>query len=109
MLMFERIKSRLFPVSDDVIIAYQYKMPHSISVEIKKTEDGYIARVDKINDEPMSDTTFMVEAKNESQLVNEINDMLLIYLDFPYNVKERMPKLLPPELAMKQGKVVFAK
>lgn len=98
--MLHRIIALLTPVDIDEFIAYQYKVPESISVSIKKSDDGYIARVDKINDKPIKGTTFIVEAKTPNELVNEVNDTLFDYLDFPERIKVRMPILLPPEYAV---------
>lgn len=103
----------------DTIIAYQYKLPHSINVEINKDNGHFILHVDAINEEKLQNTTFYVEADSVSELVDLLNDSLLDYLDFPDNIKSKMPKLLPPkEFLDEEGitltsfakeKLVFAK
>jgi hypothetical protein len=101
--MLEKIKDMFStPPDQDVLMAYQYKLPHSIIVDIKKSDDGFIARVEKINDKSIDDTTFLTEADSLTDLVTEVNDMLLTYLDFPEEVKPRMPQLLPPEFAFQE-------
>lgn len=98
--MFNRILSILQAPDPDLVMAYQYKLPESINVRITPSANGYIASVDKINNKPLNETTFIIEAETGTELVNEINDMLLAYLDFPQNIRQSMPKLLPPEHAL---------
>ena len=117
--MLEKLKNLFSEPDSDTVIAYQYKLPHSIGVEINKEDGHFILHVNEINDDKLEDTTFYVEADSVSDLVFELNDSLLDYLDFPNNIKSRMPKLLPPkEFLDEEGislssfsneKLVFAK
>lgn len=104
MSMLEKFKE-LFSVPDqDEIIAYQYKIPKSITVSVNKKDGLYLAKVEKINDELLSSTTFLTEADTLTELIKDVNDMLLTYLDFPENIKSKMPQLLPPaEFFEKEG------
>lgn len=102
MSIFEQIKLLFNQPDLDEVIAFQYKLPQSITVNIRK-EGGYlIAKVEKIDGKGLEDATVMTEAKTVVELVAEVNDMLLEYLDFPDNIKPRMPQLLPPEIAEKE-------
>lgn len=94
--MLEKLRLRFAQPDPDEIVAFQYKLPRSITVSVDKRDGMYLAKVDKINDEELDTTTFLTEAKTLIDLVTEINDMLLTYLDFPENIKPRMPKFLPP-------------
>lgn len=116
--MLEKIKqiiSSFSPPDQDLVMAFQYKVPKSILVEVEKHGEFYTAKVEKINDEYLSTSTFMTEAETLPLLVTEVNDMLYTYLDFPENIKSRMPLLLPPEFAELQlqnahsKELVFAK
>jgi len=116
MSLFHRLKQLFSPEPDfDEIVAYQYKLPRSIIVEISKDGEHLIAILKKINDEPLSNDTVMTEAKNMLGLVAEVNDILLSYLDFPEDVKSKMPQLLPPEMELSKmisnqhKQLVFAK
>lgn len=99
----------------DEVMAFQYKLPRSIVVEIKREGDHFIARVKEINGEAMDKSTVITEAKNRVDLIKEINDILLTYLDFPENIKPRMPQLLPEGLteaelsSLNKKELVFAK
>ena len=83
----------------DTIVAYQYKIPSSIEVEITKYGDVFSARIKKINNEEMSRATIVTEAGDMTELIASVNDALLTYLDFPEKIKPRMPMILPPELS----------
>jgi hypothetical protein len=89
---------------EDLVMAYQYKIPSSINVDIDKQDGYYIARVERINNQPLDTSTFLTEAQSVVELVAEVNDMLFDYLGFPDNIKSRMPRLLPPvEFLEKEG------
>jgi hypothetical protein len=115
MSVIQQIKQIFSQPDPDEVIAFQYKVPRSITVEVVKEGDYLIGRVEKINDEALDNATFITEAKTMTELVIEINDMLYTYLDFPENIKTRMPRLLPPEMAAQELKrsshkeLVFAK
>lgn len=111
--MFNKFTDFFSPPDQEEISAYQHKIPTSITVGITKDGDYYIARVEKINDETLKDSTFIAESKDRDQLVEEVNNMLLTYLDFPNRIKAKMPKLLPPAEFYKNARnskeLVFAK
>jgi hypothetical protein len=117
--MFEKIKGIFSQPDADTVIAYQYKLPRSINVDINKDDGHFVLHVDSINDEKLQNTTFYIEADSVLELVELLNDSLLDYLDFPDNIKSKMPKLLPPkEFLDEEGialssfaneKLVFAK
>ena len=86
----------------DTVIAYQYKMPSNIGVQIRKDGDIYFAKINKINDDNLTQATIVTEAKTVDKLVASVNDALLTYLDFPENIKSHMPLFLPPEVAKNQ-------
>lgn len=106
------------PPDIDTVIAYQYKMPSNIEVQITKDGDIFFAKVKKINDDSLTRATIVTEAKTVDELVASVNDALLTYLNFPENIKSRMPLFLPPQLAeqqleslqaSKQSRLIFAK
>jgi hypothetical protein len=115
MNIFQRLSKNLNQPDLDEVLAFQYKIPNSITVDIVKEGDQFIARVEKINGEELKKDTFITEAETINELVVEVNDMLLTYLDFPENIKPRMPQLLPPEselkrlIGTKSRELVFAK
>lgn len=86
----------------DTVIAYQYKMPSNIEVQITADKEIFFAKVKKINDEDLLNTTVITEAESIDDLVVSVNDAILTYLDFPENIKTRMPLLIPPQMAEKQ-------
>jgi uncharacterized protein YjgD (DUF1641 family) len=104
MSIFQQIKQYFSQPDQEEVIAYQYKIPHSITVAVTKEAGCFIAKVVKINNEALKSATFMTEAKTMTELVIDINDMLLTYLDFPENIKPKMPQLLPPEFATRDSK-----
>lgn len=106
--MFRKIVELFSQPDLDVVMAYQYKLPHSISVEINKDNGHFILHVDKINENKLTDTTFYVEADSAIELVDELNDSLMDYLDFPDNIRSRMPKLLPPKEFLDQEGITLA-
>jgi len=99
--MFQNILQYFSQPDQDEVIAYQYKIPSSITVCVGKDHEYFIAKVEKINDKKLDKDTFLIEAKTIPSLVHEVNDMLLTYLDFPDRIKPKMPQLLPPEFEMK--------
>lgn len=106
--MLEKFKELFFQPDPDTVIAYQYKLPNSIGVEINKDNGHFILHVDAINDEKLQNTTFYVEADSVLELVELLNDSLLDYLDFPDNIKSKMPKLLPPKEFLDEEGVAVA-
>lgn len=115
MSLLQRIKDLFSSPDIDEVIAYQYKIPHSITVGVVKEGGYFLAKVEKIDDQELKNDTFITEAKTMTELVIEVNDMLFTYLDFPEKIKSRMPQLLPPEFAEQEFKkktkkeLVFAK
>jgi len=95
--MFENLRGIFSQPDTDTVIAYQYKLPQYINVDINKKDGHFILHVISINNEKLNNTSFYVEADSVFELVDLLNDSLLDYLDFPDNIKSRMPKLLPPK------------
>lgn len=95
--MLRKIKSFFTQPDQDLVLAYQYKMPDSIGVGVSKDGGVYIAKIEKINEQSIdSTTTFLVESESMQGLVIRLNDLLFDYLEFPEDIKAYMPKLLPP-------------
>ena len=99
MALFQQLKQFFSQPDLDEVMAFQYKIPHSITVAVTKEDEYFIAKIEKIDNRKLKNDTVMTKAKTMPELVIEVNDLLLTYLDFPENVKPRMPQLLPPEFA----------
>jgi hypothetical protein len=80
--MLNRVKRFFSQVDPEEVIAYQYKVPVSIDVEINKNNGHYILRVDGINGKKLKDTTFYIEADTVTDLIYVFNDSVLEKLVF---------------------------
>ncbi len=107
---------RLFDTpSIEEIAAYQHKMPGSISVKIsydKKTK-FYTATITSLDKKKIT-ALLATESRDAARLVENVNDLLLTYLDIPERVKPSMPRLLPEDIdyanqLIKSPQLVLAK
>lgn len=107
---------RLFDTpSIEEIAAYQHKMPGSIRVKTsydKKTK-FYTATITSLDKKKVT-ALLITESRNAARLVENVNDLLLTYLDIPDHIKPSMPKLLPEDIdyanqLIKSPQLVLAK
>ena len=111
--MLDSIKKYFNKPDADEIMAYQYKVPRSIFVNIEKTNYGFTAYIKAINDIDLTNDTLVTEATTKQELVSMVNDLVYTYLEFPESIKDHMPWLLPPEAEFNtqiaHSNLVFAK
>ncbi|MDO4712544.1 MAG: hypothetical protein Q4B05_01385 [Candidatus Saccharibacteria bacterium] len=107
---------RLFDTpSIEEVAAYQHKMPGSIRVKIsydKKTK-LYTATIAALDKQKVT-ALLITESRGAARLVENVNDLLLTYLDIPERIKPSMPRLLPEDIdyanqLMKSPQLVLAK
>jgi len=104
---------------EEELEAFRHKVPNGVTLRIEYDDGFYMAEVKKIDNKPISQKdTVLTQAKTPQELVTNINDLVLTYLDFPEKVKLKMPQLVSPEFINKEvsgqhikssKKVVFAK
>lgn len=87
--MFKHFFSR--QIDSDVLFALQWKKSSRVEVLIKKTEDGYFAKVLSL------DGNVVTEAKTGQELFGMVNDAIYEYLDIPTQYREKLGYYIPPE------------
>lgn len=113
--ILNKIKQLFERPSIEEIAAYQHKLPSSVQVShsFDKTTGFYTAKITQINHKKVNGI-IITESKSVSRLVDQVNDAVLTYLNFPEYMKPSMPKLLPEDInfsnkILKNGSLVFTK
>lgn len=88
--MFSKLfnKNRIDP---DLLFALEWKRPDKVEVLIKKSGNGYFAKVVSL------DGNVVTQAETGVKLVEMVNDAIYEYLDIPVQYRERLGYFLPPE------------
>ncbi len=102
MLMLNKLLSR-GRVDPDVLFALKWKKPDTIQVFIKKTEDGYFAKVVSL------DGNVVTQASNGLELFEMVNDAIYEYLDIPEQYREALGYFMPPEKVRNEFKIEIPK
>lgn len=113
---FHHIKQFFNQPDIELVAAYQHKLPHDVTVftSFDKKTGTYTARIVKIDSKDVKDL-IITESQSSKDLVININDMMLTYLDIPEDIKSSMPMLLPEDIdyadqvLQKHGNLVLAK
>ena len=77
-------------IDPDVLFALQWKKPSTVEVVIKRSENGYFAKVQSL------DGNVVTEASTGQQLFVMVNDAIYEYLDIPQQYRELLGYYLPP-------------
>lgn len=85
---------------DDIYRALLWKRPDELDVFIKKSDDGYFAKL--VN---FSDDNVVTEARTGEKLVEMVNEALYDYLDIPDVYRATMGYFMPPEAVREEIKV----
>lgn len=78
-------------VDPDVLFALEWKRPDSIKVLIKKTDNGYFAKVVSL------DGNVVTQAGTGIKLVEMVNDAIYDYLEIPVQYRDKLGYFMPPE------------
>jgi hypothetical protein len=84
----------------EIFRALLWKKPDHIQVLIRKSDDGYFAKL--VN---FSDDNVVTEADNGQELVEMVNEALYDYLDIPEIYRAEMGYFLPPEGVREEMKI----
>lgn len=90
-------------VDQDVLFALKWKKPQTIEVMIRKTDDGYFAKVVNL------DGNVVTQAKTGLELFEMVNDAIYEYLEIPYQYRESLGYFMPPEDVRDQFKIEIPK
>lgn len=97
---FARTDNRVDP---DVLFALAWKKPTSIQVRIKKTDNGYFAKVVSL------EGNVVTEAKTGQELFEMVNDAMYEYLDVPLQYRDKLGYFMPPDELREELKVTIPK
>ncbi len=91
--MFNLFSKKIIPES---LIAYRSRIPDSIGVRIRESEDGgYWVEVKNL-------PGCITQAENGQELFEMVNDAVFTYFDIPKEYIPFMPSFLPPEETRKR-------
>jgi hypothetical protein len=96
--MFGKIFSRN-KVDADILFALKWKKPNTIQVIIKKTDQGYFAKVTSING------NVVTQADNGIKLVEMVNEAVYDFLDIPVQYRSELGYFMPPENVREEFKL----
>lgn len=83
----------------EVLRAYQWRLPESLDVNLKKSEDGgYVAIVDNL-------PGCITQAETGQELFGMVNDAALTYLQIPEEYHPYLRPYLPPEGVREELKI----
>jgi predicted RNase H-like HicB family nuclease len=68
-----------------------WKKPDSLDVFIKKSDNGYFAKVTSLSG------NVVTQAKTGQELIEMVNDAVYAYLDIPQVYREHLGYFMPPE------------
>lgn len=85
----KNLLSRLFGPDPDTLRAYRAVVPDSIRIHQEPNGSGGIAiKVTQINGEDLGDDVLLVtEAKRKDDVVSQVNDLMMSYLDVPMELR----------------------
>lgn len=89
-----QLKSAIFGIDLDVVAAYQYKIPKSIGVEVRKEGKMFTGIVKSIDGKDLG-SGFATCGRDEHELIRMVNDAVQTFLDIPPEVCIAMPLLIP--------------
>lgn len=87
----------------DELFALRWKKPDGIEVFIKKSDNGYFAKVTSLSG------NVVTQAKTGQELIEMVNDAVFAYLDIPKIYREYYGYFLPPENVREELKAEIPK
>lgn len=113
--LYHHIRRIFNTPSIEEIAAYQHKIPGSIYVNTSYDEKTkfYTATITSLDKKKIT-ALLITESRDAVRLVENVNDLLLTYLDIPERIKPSMPRLLPEDIdyanqLIKSNQLVLAK
>lgn len=90
MLMLEKIFGRN-KVDTDTLFALRWKKPNTIKVIIKKSDNGYFAKVTSL------EGNVVTQASDGMKLVELVNEAVYDFLDIPVQYRAKLGFFMPPD------------
>ncbi len=87
----------------DIVAAYQTVLPRVIHVALKHDGDNVIAIINKIDDTKVKGL-LITEAKNDEELVSNVNDIVYAYVEMPEHIRPYYGNIFAPKDLKKNAK-----
>lgn len=98
------IAKRLGYIDPDEFNAYKSVIPEHVMVNITPDSGYLVVKVTSIDDKKLKDDLLISQAKNNDELVDVINDLVLMYRDVPEAYRPYFKRILQPEGQIKKQK-----
>lgn len=83
------LKKHLKMPDSDLIAAYESKIPNTVYFESQRDGAFWVVRITAIDDKKLSGDTLLVsQAKRQSDIIHQVNDLLMTYRDIPYELRD---------------------
>lgn len=94
--MFKNFFKNKEEIRPELVLAFRWKMPDTLNVNIKPSEDGgFIGEVGNF-------PGCITQGETGQEIFEMINDAVYTYLEIPEEYKVYMPSFLPPEETRKE-------
>lgn len=99
----ETIKSKIFGIDPETLIAYRTAIPSTIDLRVDTIGDTFIATIESINKQILPKDEFLItEAHSQEQLVDMVNDLIFSYKNIPIAYRPYYKKILQPQGAVRK-------
>ena len=103
------ISRRLGYIDPEEFNAYRSVLPQHVLVNIRPEGKYRVVKITSIDDRPLDDL-LVSQARNNDEIIDVINDLVLMYRDVPESYRPYFKHELQPEgLIPKQDELVFAR
>lgn len=93
-----------YSIDPEELNAYRSVIPNHVLVNIDKQGRNYVIRVKTIDDKKLSKDLLVTQARNQDEIVDMINDLVLMYRDVPEDYRPYFKRILTPEGNKRQEK-----